>query len=46
MAIALATARFLRKHPDGRFSSVAVEGVESDFALDPAEDAIDYWSIA
>lgn len=45
MAVALATARLLRKIPDARVSAVDVASVEDEFTIDPAEDALDYWGL-
>ena len=45
MAVALATARLLVwKNPDARFSDVEVTNIETDFTVDPVEDALDYWA--
>ena len=46
MAVALATARLLRRIPDARVSAVDVTAIEDEFTIDPAEDALDYWSLA
>ena len=46
MAIALATARLVRKHPDAGVSAVAVTNVEREFTFDPAEDVADYGGFA
>lgn len=45
MAVALATARLLRKNPEARVSVVEVTSVEDEFEIDPAEDALDYWGL-
>lgn len=45
MAVSLATARLLMKNPDARISAVAVTNVETDFTVDPAGDALDYWNL-
>ena len=46
MAVALATARLLRKFPDARVSAVDVTDIEDEFTIDPAEDALDYGALA
>jgi hypothetical protein len=45
MAVFLATARLFRKRPDAQVSAVDVVGVEDEFTIDPAEDALDYWAL-
>lgn len=45
MAVALATARLLLKHPEARVSAVSVTDVEDEFTIDEAEDALDYWGL-
>lgn len=46
MAVALATARLLHKLPGARVSGVEVVGVEDEFTIDAAEDALDYLGLA
>lgn len=44
-AAAMATDRLMSKNPNARFSTVEVVAVETEFDVDPAEDALDHWGL-
>lgn len=44
-AVALATSRLMRLHPDYRFSEVTIDGAEYEWVSDP-DDIADYHEIA
>jgi hypothetical protein len=40
----MAYSRLLQEKPDVRISGVELARVEDDYAIDPANDALDYWN--
>jgi hypothetical protein len=44
MAAVMAYSRLLQEKPDVRISGVELARVEDDYAIDPANDALDYWN--
>jgi hypothetical protein len=42
-AVAMATVRAIRQHPDAGVLSVEITRVEKEFTIDPARDLLDDW---